>query len=275
MPTVHFEKLTCTACHSGPWPAKRAGYVQTSQTHGLGTKGKEHRDDAPPLIQWPVFVRQADGKIGPHKIVWPAFWARVSSDTVAPLAPEAVREAAGAALSAEELKSWKPLTVEQITRGLTALAAAKRGAGEPAYISGGRMYRLDRGALRGTEHPAAQPYTWPLAHEVRPASQSLGAGGCTDCHSADAPFFFGEVVADGPADLGAPAVKGMCEFLKEDPTKWKAWAWAFAWRPTFKVIGWVACGAIAAVLLLYVFLGLAALVQWAARAARRGARSIE
>ena len=38
IPTVHFERLACTACHSGPWPDDTTYRVKTSQAHGLGTR---------------------------------------------------------------------------------------------------------------------------------------------------------------------------------------------------------------------------------------------
>ena len=41
---------------------------------------------------------------------------------------------------------------------------------------------------------AAAPYTWPMAHDVRPARQALGAKGCTDCHSPDSAVQYGKVI---------------------------------------------------------------------------------
>ncbi len=271
LPTVHFRKLSCTACHSGPYPGRRTTRVQTSRAHGLGVKAKDHRDDAPPFIQWPVFMPAGDGKIAPHKVLWPAFWARFKDDKVTPIPPAAVQAAGGDALAAEELRRWKPLTGEQIGKILAALAAKADPAGEPVFISGGRLFRraADR-TLSVTEHAAAAPYAWPVAHEVRPASQSLGSGGCTDCHSADAPIFFGEMVADSTADTAAPLVRAMYEFQDLDPLQLKAWAMSFTFRPMFKVVGFATAGLIAAMLLAYVLLGLAALARWVAKKAPQG-----
>jgi hypothetical protein len=74
IPLVHFEKLACTACHCGPWPKEQAGLVKTSRAHALGTTYAQKADKALPHIIYPVFARQEDGKIAPHKMIWPAFW---------------------------------------------------------------------------------------------------------------------------------------------------------------------------------------------------------
>ena len=130
--------------------------------------------------------------------------------------------------------------------------------------------RAADGTLSVTEHAAAAPYAWPVAHEVRPSSQSLGSGGCTDCHSTDAPIFFGEVVADSTADTATPLVRTMYEFQDLDPLQLKAWAMSFMFRPMFKVVGFATAGLIAAMLLVYVLLGLATLARWAAKKAPHG-----
>jgi hypothetical protein len=105
---------------------------------------------------------------------------------------------------------------------------------------------------------------------VRPKSQSLGSGGCTDCHALDSPIFFGEVVADSTAETRAPLVKAMYEFEGKDPMELWAWGMSYMFRPMFKVVGFVTAGVIAAVLLAYVLMGLAALARWAAKRAPQG-----
>jgi hypothetical protein len=274
LPTIHFKKLTCTACHSGPQPGSAAGHVQTSRAHNLGVKAKQHRDDAPPLIQWPVFMPEAgsgpERRIAPHKVLWPAYWARVKDQAVTPLAPEAVQAAAGDVLAAADLAKWAPLTADQITKGLAALAAQKDAAGEPVFISGGQLYRLDGGKLAGAPHAAAAPYAWPIGHDVRPKAKSLGSGGCTDCHASDSPIFFGQVTADSTAATQTPIVKAMYEFQGLNPTELRAWGLSYQFRPMFKVVGFATAAVIGAVLLAYALLAVVAFVRWAARRAPRG-----
>ena len=266
LPTIHLEKLACTTCHSGPYPAAQAEHLQTSRAHGLGIKAKDHRNDAPPFIEWPVFKRQADGVIAPHKVLWPAFWGRLKDDKVTPLAPEVVAAAKGAQLASDNLKAWKPLTVDQICKTLEALGPDPK-AGDPVYVGGGKLYRRAAdGGLTAADHAAAEPYAWPLAHNVRGAGQALGSGGCTDCHAFDSPIAFGQVTADSTANV-EPTVRAMYAFQGRDPTTLKAWALSYMFRPWFKVVGFATAGVMAAALLLYFFLGLAALAKSASKKA--------
>ena len=77
---------------------------------------------------------------------------------------------------------------------LKKLAGEEEIEGEPVYVTGGKILELDdEGKLLSSQSEAGRPYLWPIGHEVRPAAQSLGAGGCNDCHSRDADFFFGDV----------------------------------------------------------------------------------
>jgi len=95
LPAIHFEKLTCTACHSGPWPSLKPGLVQTSMAHALGLEVPTRNADTVPKIVQPIFVRQSDGKIAPHRAVWPNYWGRMSKDKIDVIPPGVVKEAAG------------------------------------------------------------------------------------------------------------------------------------------------------------------------------------
>jgi hypothetical protein len=282
IPTLHFEKLSCTACHSGPAPRDRAGRVQTSRAHAIEFHGEHRGDDAPPYIAEPVFVKQVNARdgheeIAPHRMIWPAFWGRLKGDAVTPLSPDAVINVAEKILEtkpAPEGETAKGITLlsrEQILETLKALAAADSGA-EPAYVGGGKLYRLTGdGELAGADHPAARPYSWPLAHDVRPATQALGYGGrCTDCHARKSPFFFGEVAAEVPADLGEPERLAMYEFEKLDPTALTVWALTFEFRPVFKAMLFTVGGLMAAIVILYAFRALAAILRWVGARSARG-----
>jgi hypothetical protein len=89
LPPLHFEKLTCTACHGGPIPDSEARRMMTSLAHGLGKK--EHRTGLElPAIVAPVFAKGEDGRVAPHRAMWPAFWGFVKEDQVVPLPPDQV-----------------------------------------------------------------------------------------------------------------------------------------------------------------------------------------
>ena len=279
IPTVHFEKLSCTACHSGPWPGKRTILTKTSRAHRLGTLGVNKSHEALPHIIAPVFAKQGGtgvaylgkllvmkgGKIAPHKLIWPAYWGILEDKKVTPIDIETVRQAVGAVFAGVELPAsgdWPDLTAEEhIVKALNELQEVVEG--QPVYISGGRLYRLDiRRVAKLTiiEHHAAQPYMWPIAHNVRPAAQSLGVRYCTDCHATDAPFFFGDVTVDSPI-VAAREAKKMIEFQDISPSYAWAFAFSFVFRPFMKFICLGSCVVLAGVLLLYALKMLACIAK--------------
>ena len=267
IPPVHFDKLTCTACHSGPWPNQKTHRTKTSRAHGLGLYNVKSKDDVLPHIMFPVFAKQPDDKIAPHKLLWPAFWGSMEDQNVTPIALEIVRPIAGKIIAKEKLPrsgDWPALTAEHITETLTLLSSEKSVEGEAVYICGGKLYRLSnrgRGKLISTKHDAGQPYLWPIAHDVRPAAQSLGIRGCEDCHATDAPFFFGEVDEDSPIIIKWDSVKKMVEFQDVDAVYTWAFALSFVFRPWLKVITLASCAVLTVVLLLYVLKALACITK--------------
>ena len=109
LPTIHLEKLACTTCHSGPYPGERTTRVQTSRAHSLEFQGAHRGRHALPYIVEPVFAhRDYDGTIGPQRMVWPAFWARVvpgegaaEGERLKPMSPAEVYGMAEDAFKAE------------------------------------------------------------------------------------------------------------------------------------------------------------------------------
>jgi hypothetical protein len=92
LPPIHFEKLSCTACHGGPLPREETLRLMTSLAHGLGSK--EHRSGFElPSIVGPVYKKGGDGRVYPHRAMWPAFWGVQTDDKqIKPLPPEQVYE---------------------------------------------------------------------------------------------------------------------------------------------------------------------------------------
>lgn len=259
IPPVHFERLTCTTCHSGPWPTKKAYRIKTSRAHGLGTHGVNRSGGALPHILSPVFVKQGDGKIAPHKLFWPAFWGRLTGKKVSPIALENVRSIAASIIQKDTLRTgdWPTVTGEQIAKVLRLLTAQESTEGLPVYTSGGKLFRLDdTGKLYEQEHPVAQPYSWAFAHDVRPAAQSLGVRGCSDCHATDASFYFSEIDVDSPLASEPNSIKRMVDFQGLNAFYARAFAMSFFFRPWLKAIICVSCVILTAVLMLYGFKGL-------------------
>jgi len=109
----------------------------------------------------------------------------------------------------------EPLTEQQIVLVLAGLA--KTIEGEPVYVAGGKAYKLDGENLAPFDNPAGEPRSWAVAHDVKPAAEALGAKGCTDCHAAEAPFFFASLDPAAPTPIGAPAKLTMIQFQQLDP----------------------------------------------------------
>jgi hypothetical protein len=264
LPTVHLEQLSCTACHSGPFPEMQPEMVQTGFAHALGVSRPGREPDAMPRIAQPIFLRGHDGKIAPHKMMWPSFWGRLKDGQVMPIDPAIVRKAGDlppVSDNARAADKARPLTEQQISKTLEGLAA-DADAGEPVYIVGGRLHqRSPDGRIVAREHPAAEPYAWPLGHDVRPRAQSLGARGCADCHSEEGAIYFARVAALGPVDPDQAVVRTMYEMRGEDGMLPTLFARSFLFRPVLKFVSFGSAILLGAVLVLYGLRGLGAVLD--------------
>jgi hypothetical protein len=266
IPPVHFEKMTCTACHAGPWPTQQVHRVKTSQAHALGTHTVNRSDAALPHIMAPVFVRETDGKIAPHKLFWPAFWARMDGKEVTPIAPEEIRSIAGDILTGVDSTrsgDWLTMMEDQIINALQRIASSDSNAVVPAYVGGGKLYRLDRSnKLLKEDHPAAQPYSWAIGHDVRPAAQSLGIRGCGDCHATDAPFYFSQLPMDSPfASERHSSYKRMTDFSDLSAIYARLFAVSFLFRPWLKFLIIISSAILTAVLIWNALQGLGSIMR--------------
>ncbi len=119
------------------------------------------------------------------------------------------------------------------------------------YFSGGKLFRLGAdGELSAAGHPAAGPVVWPIGHQVRPAQQSLGVNGCTDCHSGGSSFFFAKIIGNGPLKTGKVEKRAAHTFMDLDKPYQKLFGLSFRVRPFFKVVLLVAAAVIGSILLL-------------------------
>jgi hypothetical protein len=98
--------------------------------------------------------------------------------------------------------------------------------------------------------------TWPLAHDVRPAQQSLGWKACTDCHSGGSDFFFAKIKGTGPLLTDRVAKRSAVAFMGLGGLFQRVFGLSFVVRPAFKIVLAV-CALLAGALLLVA--GLAAL----------------
>ena len=283
LPPLHLERLSCTACHSGPRPGPQALQVQTAMAHGLGLPTHQLDASTEPQMVAPVLMR-TDDVLYPNRLVWPAFWGALKGDQITPLNPEAVHDAlrrtlrvrrtstftetlTKVTLSADdkvavlgEERAKLPLSelTEDEKAKLDALEKTKgmenfreklaealkelqkiiqTDGAQGVYVSGGKAYRLGaEDKVEEFSNPAAQPYAWKLANDVRPARLSLGATSCFECHQDGAPIFDGQVVALGPAPDTAPPTQKMAELAGYDRSKIDAWNLSFQGRHGVQVV---------------------------------------
>jgi hypothetical protein len=265
IPPVHFEKLSCTACHSGPWPDSMTSRVKTSRAHALGIPRADKSDVALPHIETPVFARQSDGTLAPHNLLWPAFWASESVQGLVPVPPEEVRPLITEILERDTTRvagQLPALNDRELLEILQRLSGRDTSAGRRVYVSGGEVTFIGGdGELHRRDDQAAAPYLWPIAHDVRPKSQSLGIRGCDDCHRTDAPFHFGTVTVSSPFAAARGTVRDMTEF--QDVSRVAVWffSMSFLFRPALKVLIIFSFALLAAVLLISATRGLAHLIR--------------
>jgi len=246
IPPVHFAKMTCTACHSGPLPEQNTRTFKNGMTHGLGEFNVNKAADAPPHLYYPVFARNEQGKLAPNRMVWPAFFARVQGGTLTPIHPDVVKKAMA--------KAKLPATATIDDRTLESVLHVLDEDGPSGYVAGGKLHRLRGGAMVAEENAQAQPYLWPIAHDVRPATQALGAKGCQDCHSANAAIFFGKVAVDSPLASDRTAPLTMNHFEKNLDVDYQSrLAASWKYRGLLKIVGLSAAGILLLFLLAYLF----------------------
>ncbi|MCF7847665.1 MAG: cytochrome c3 family protein, partial [Kiritimatiellales bacterium] len=130
IPPIHFEKLSCTACHSGQEAASIPTVVRTSRANKLGIYGRAQWFTESPFIVEPVFVKGDAGKIEPHRMMWPAFWATVNGENLQPLEPAQVETADKGILDAQQ----------QVATLLSAIGGTEGAPGYPVYAAGGKLY---------------------------------------------------------------------------------------------------------------------------------------
>ncbi|WP_150122694.1 hypothetical protein [Rhodopirellula islandica] len=245
LPPVHFEKLSCTACHSGPIPGEAAAGLMTSLAHGLGEKG--HRSGSElPSIQGPVFAKAAGtGLVTPHRAMWPAYWGKLVDGKVTPLPPEEVYTNTRRALRvrkdfiAELSEEGREVFDEKVAEALAAIEKTMD-VGQAVYVSTGLVFVRgeEGGSLAEVEvenQDAVGMVQWPMAHNVRPAGWALGATGCLECHSDDGVVFTSTVTPKGPAPVTAEPIS-MASIQGLDEATRLEWNQLFGGRAMFKVL---------------------------------------
>ncbi len=299
LPPLHFEKISCTACHSGPALEHDVPRQVNSIIHRLGEHVKRTGDEMPAVFG-PVNLPTGDsphpqaedrGKYTPHRMYWPSFWGTIEDGKVTPLNPEVAfdlirkplkvrrdftselaevslslsqrRELLGEdrarvkddARTAEEQekiaaaeKQAREAQIDERMRGALSAIEEQFPGKQAVFITGGtgwvRYGDEKLKMLSGDElGEAAQPYAWPMAHNVRPARQAMGAQGCTECHSDQSPFFFADLQPVGlvPDQEIEPVKVHLLQHA--DLTKLHNWNELLVGRASFKIASLIALAA--------------------------------
>ena len=132
-PAVHFDRLACTVCHSGPMPSKDATRIRTSRANRLGVFGVANWATTLPAIQEPVYIRDKNKKLVPNRLMWPAFWGELKEGRITPLPPDKILAAAGDILFPEKAA----------TRVLAALFNIANVDGMPVLVMGASAYEMN------------------------------------------------------------------------------------------------------------------------------------
>ncbi|NOG45033.1 MAG: hypothetical protein HND50_07370 [Calditrichaeota bacterium] len=255
IPPVHFENLSCTACHSGAWPKEKVLNAKTSIAHGLGLHKVNKNDETLPHIFTPVFLKQANGKLTTHNLIWPSFWAFMHGDSLTPI-PQNVflpvaRKIIGL-LDSLGHGSWPELNDSLLISVLDSLQTFAIQDQRAAYVSAGKIiYKNDQGVLYRKKHSAANAYSWPIAHDVRPAAQALGINGCADCHDSDSPVFFAEINLDSPLSEMKKSSIEMIDMTDTNTFSTLLLSYSFFFRPLLKYFIIICCVILISVLFIY------------------------
>ncbi|PKL81592.1 MAG: hypothetical protein CVV24_14440, partial [Ignavibacteriae bacterium HGW-Ignavibacteriae-3] len=148
---------------------------------------------------------------------------------------------------------WPVINDTTLIRGLKYMNAGTGKGSKIVFVSGESYFDIDGNSnLIISEHSQIKPYTWAFAHDVRPASQSLGSLSCQDCHSWNSNFFFGKVNIETPYSP-VNTYKRMSDFEDVSNVYNKLFSLSFFFRPALKII--IIIAALIITLVVFVFAG--------------------
>ena len=262
IPPIHFEKLSCTTCHSGTWPTQQTNSVKTSRNHFLGMHGTNKSHDVFPHIATNVLTSSNSDKIEPRNVIWPSYWGVINDEIILPLPLEFVEQTIRPMLALDSLVNfgeWPSISDSLVTFILDSLKSSEIVSGTPVFITGGEVFYLEKETLDSRKDPQASNYSWRTSHTVRPASQSLGINGCQDCHSVGSPFFGGEVNIESSLISQAGMTLARSNFQNNNQIYQTVFSLTFFFRPWLKFIIVFSALIIVLVLMGNVFYGLKSL----------------
>ena len=258
IPPVHFEKLSCTVCHSGNMLSKKTNYIKTSRNHFLGMHGTNKAPDVFPHIQTNVVVNSENNILEPRNIIWPSFWGVISEDKIKPLPIKFVEETIRPMIALDSLTNfgtWPSVSDSLVISILDSLKSFDVIKGKPVFITAGKVFSIENKKLISYKYSPDLNYSWETAHNVRPASQALGINGCTDCHYLDSYFFRGNINVESSLLSQAGLEISKSQFQNSNQAYNEIFSLSFFFRPFLKIIIILSTLMIFIVLVGYTFKG--------------------
>jgi hypothetical protein len=184
----------------------------------------------------------------------------LGDDRAARLKPEELSEEQRKRLAEAEDKLQQAQVNDRIVAALAEIEKANNGA-RAVLVSAGVGYGLGEGNQIATVDKqllgsAADPYYWPSAHSVRPAQQSLGISGCTECHCQQSAIFHAQLQPVGVIPGQKVDSLAVHQLHGADLERLERWSQMFQGRSIFKIAGLIALGLTGVVLISAIAINL-------------------
>jgi hypothetical protein len=244
----HLDKLSCEACHI-PELHRTAGGGMFLNTGMFGKYGQGDTRRFGTHDTWkPAYIiraKDSDGipRITPVNPMLNTLFTNLDDDGIyyplflseVEIAYEQCREQMSDREIPYDFHRREDIVIMLETLTETLSGNQRFSSVTPVFHTGGNIFFLADSSgsepASGTESDAGsqpdknrleiqQDTTWvsrlpfySISHNVAPADQALGSGGCIDCHAKDAHMFSGPVVIDYFGDQGRPVFVSMARFM--------------------------------------------------------------
>jgi len=198
LPPSHLQKINCKTCHipslgraAGKFFDMTRGDLHWDVVAGASRIGAPER--------WYPAYQMFRGQIHPVNPIFGLWWGNRDEDgRVTPLFArelkaawdlykDRVRDDNGDGLPEVNRPEEIAAGLEAVRKVLASSQRFKRI--DPVYVKGDRVWDLGPSGVRDAPWTPAEATGFSVSHNVAPAKEALGSGGCTDCHSPQGKFF--------------------------------------------------------------------------------------
>ena len=215
----HLKRIACESCHIPSLHRSALAGLDATTGEMQQYYTPPDADDLGEVKEWfPSYIRADDDDIYPYNTLLVIWWGNLDEDGI--VYPLWLSEhKAGWELFGNEITDDNGDDIpevnrpEEIVAGLKGFALSLQGNERfsqvhPVLVKAGKSYHLnEQGELAELDVPSVECVTFSISHNVAPARSALGAGGCADCHAADAHFFKGQRVVDLFDTTGKPVTR--------------------------------------------------------------------